>query len=352
MISTLSTPLCRTLGIDWPIILGPLGGGPSTPELVAEVSNAGAFGFLGAAYMPPDDLERALVRLRSLTSRPFGVNLFVPAADPALSQAQIDAALAATCPYRAELGLADPVVRPPFHERFDAQFVKILEARPRVFSFTFGLLDRALLEECRSRGIQTMGTATTLEEAQALEASGVDAVVAQGAEAGGHRGLFSPDQEDLLIGTLELTRAASSRLRIPVIAAGGIMNGKDIAAVLAQGAQAAQLGTAFLLCPEAGTSAPYREALKSGRETRLTRAFSGRWARGLPNRFMTEMESHRESLLPYPAQNSFTREIRKEAARAGRSEFLSLWAGEGVSRIREMKARELVETLKKEATHS
>jgi len=332
------------------LIQAPLGGGPSTPELVAAASNAGVLGSLGAAYMSPFDLENAINAIRQLTSRPFGVNLFAPAPAPQLSPAQIEAALDATRPYRSELDLQDPAVKPPFHENFANQFAVILNLKPAVFSFTFGLLDQSVIDDCRRRGIITMGTANTVDEGLALQESGVDAVVAQGAEAGGHRGQFSVEMTgDIIdtIGTFALTRSMVSALRIPVIASGGIMDGSGIAAALTLGAQAAHLGTAFLLCDEAGTSPAYRKALQSARsgDTRLTRAFSGRWARGLDNRFMREMAQHDNAVLPYPAQNAFTRDIRKKAAQLGRVEYLSLWAGQGVGLIRQMKAAELVQTL-------
>ena len=344
------TGLSDQLGIEWPLIQAPLGGGPSTPELVAAASNAGALGSLGAAYFSPEELERAMVRIRELSARPFGVNLFAPAPVPTLSAGQVQAALAATRGYRAELGLPDPALRPPFHQDFEQQMAVVLRARPAVFSFTFGLVDRDVIEKCRRASVITMGKATSVEEGLALQESGVDAVVAQGVEAGGHRGLFSPEQRDSLIGTLALTRTMVSALRIPVVASGGIMDGRGIAAVLTLGAQAAHLGTAFLLCEEAGTSPAYREAIEKarGRDTRLTRAFSGRWARGIENRFMVEMEGRDGSILPFPAQNAFTRDIRKKATEVEKAEYLSLWAGQGVGLIRKMKAGDLVRTLREE----
>jgi nitronate monooxygenase len=346
----LTTDLSTRLGLDWALIQAPLGGGPSTPELVAAASNAGVLGSLGSAYMPPADLERAIARIRQLTPRPFGVNLFAPAPTPSLSPTQIQAALEATRTYRSELELPDPPVEAPFHENFDAQMAVVLKTKPAVFSFTFGLVDRAVLDDCRRQGIVTMGTATTVEEGLALQETGVDAVVAQGIEAGGHRGLFSPQQSDAYIGTLALTRTMSAALRIPVVASGGIMDGRGIAAVLTLGAQAAHLGTAFLLCEEAGTQPAYREALWNarGQQMRLTRAFSGRWARGIENRFMREMAGRDHAVLPYPAQNAFTRDVRRKAAQLGRADYLSLWAGQGLSLIRKMKAADLVRTLHEE----
>jgi nitronate monooxygenase len=196
-----------------------------------------------------------------------------------------------------------------------------------------------------------MGTATTLEEGIALEESGVDAVVAQGFEAGGHHGIFDPAIENPGMGVAALTRSLVAQLKIPVIAAGGIMDGNGIAAMLALGAQAVQMGTAFLLCREAGISQPYREALlkKGVKKTQITRAFSGRWARGIENRFMREVGKTPEAILPFPAQNAFTRDIRTKSAQTGSSDYLSLWAGEGVDLIRpDLTAEELIRTLEAE----
>lgn len=351
-IANIRTDLMARLGLQGPVIQAPMAGGATTPELVAAVSNTGALGSLGGAYLEPAELERVTRRIKLLTQRPFAINLFAPLPEPRLNKAQVQAALDATQNYRQELGIPDPALTPPFMPDFEKQFSVVLREKPAVFSFTFGLLDRGLLQECRKREILTIGTATTLEEGLALQEIGVDAVVAQGAEAGAHRGTFSSEQEDRLIGIVALIRILVSRLRIPVIAAGGIMDGRGIAAVLTLGAQAAQLGTAFLACDESGISQAYRNALLDPKPkvTRLTRAFSGRWARGLENRFMLEMASKEKAILPFPAQNTFTQDIRKKATQLGLSDYLSLWAGQGVALIRSMKAETLVKTLFKETS--
>jgi nitronate monooxygenase len=328
-----------------------MAGGATTPELVAAVSNAGALGSLGGAYLSPTELEGAIRQIKKLTHRPFAVNLFAPSPEPALNENQIQAAIVATKTYRQELGIPDPAVGPPFSQKFEDQFAVVIKEQPAVFSFTFGLPNQKFLEECRNRGILTFGTATTLEEGLALQERGVDAVVGQGAEAGAQRGTFSSEQGDLFIGLAALIPALVSQLRVPVIAAGGIMNGQGIAAALTLGAQAAQLGTAFLVCDESGISRTYRSALldpAKRKVTRLTRAFSGRWARGLENRFIVEMASKENAILPFPAQNAFTQDIRKKANELGLADFLSLWAGQGVGLVRAMKAETLVRTLFKE----
>ncbi|MGH7830380.1 MAG: NAD(P)H-dependent flavin oxidoreductase [Candidatus Binatia bacterium] len=351
-IAGIRTDLTARLDLQGPLIQAPMAGGATTPELVAAVSNAGALGSLGGAYLNSIELEKAVRQIKTLTRRPFAVNLFAPSLEPVLNENQIQAATAATRSYRQELGIPVPPVRPPFSPNFDEQLSVVLKERPAVFSFTFGLPDGRFLNECRKRGILTFGTATTLEDALALEEGGVDAVVAQGVEAGAQRGTFSPEKEDPLIGLTALIPTLVSRLRIPVIAAGGIMNGRGIAAALTLGAQAAQLGTAFLACDESGISETYRNALLDPKRgaTRLTRAFTGRWARGLENRFIVEMAAKENAILPFPAQNTFTQDIRKKAAELGLSDYLSLWAGQGVGLIRAMKAASLVETLFKETS--
>jgi nitronate monooxygenase len=345
------TDLVARLSLHGPLIQAPMAGGATTPELVAAVSNAGALGSLGGAYLSPVELQTAIRQIKTLTQRPFAVNLFAPCAEPVPSEHQVQAAVAATKSYRQELGISEPALRPPFSQKFEHQFAVVLEERPAVFSFTFGLPDRKVLEECHKRDILTFGTATTPEEGLALQEIGVDAVVGQGAEAGAQRGTFSSEKEDLFLGLAALIPALATNLRIPVIAAGGIMNGQGIAAALTLGAQAAQLGTAFLVCDESGISKTYRNTLldpTKRKATRLTRAFSGRWARGLENRFIMEMAAKEETILPFPAQNAFTQDIRKKAAELGISDYLSLWAGQGVGLIRAMRAETLVKTLFKE----
>src|SRR5206468_6792306 len=243
-------------------------------------------------------------------------------------EATLRAAQEALQRYRNELGLPPSSTPAPSIKLADG-FAILLAERVPVFSFTFGIPPREMLDACRKSGILTMGTATTVAEARALEQAGVDFICAQGAEAGGHRGTFDRDAEPALIGTLALVRQVTDAVRVPVIAAGGVMDGRGFAAALALGASAVSLGTAFLRCPEAGTSAPYRAALREARDdgTVITRAFSGRAARGLLNRFTREMAG--APLAPYPAQNSLTREIRAAAAKAGDAGLLSLWAGQG-----------------------
>jgi len=338
-------PLLRRLSIEHPVIQAPMAGGPSTPELAAAVSSAGALGSWAGGYLAPEAIRAAIREIRRLTDRPFGVNLFVP--EPARTPPSADelaAASAALEPYRRELGLPVPERLAP-RPRFEDQLEVVLEERVPVFSFTFGALDARAVRRLRERGTCVMGTATTPREAAELERAGVDAVVAQGAEAGGHRGSFGGPPEAGLIGTLALVPQVVDRVRLPVVAAGGIMDGRGLAAVLALGAAAAQMGTAFLATPESGASPAYKEAvLAPGEEDRtaLTRAFSGRLARGVRNRFMVEVE-RAGAILPYPDQNALTQDIRQAAARGRRAELLSLWAGQAVPLATARGAREVVE---------
>ncbi|MFS4461037.1 NAD(P)H-dependent flavin oxidoreductase [Bdellovibrio sp. HCB2-146] len=345
--SSFATSLTQQFQLRLPLFLAPMAGGPTTPELVAAVNEAGGLGFLGVAYMKPSEIESTIQRLRALSSRPFGVNLFIPSPDPILTREQIQNAVHATEKFRQELHLGEPHPQPPYSENFDQQFEVVLKNKPTTLSFTFGLLAKEYIQECKKQKLHTIGTATTLEEAQMIADSGVDAIVLQGFEGGGHRGIFDTNVDDPNISALELTKMCAAKIKLPLITAGGIMNGRGIADAIKAGASAAQLGTAFLACTEAGTSKPYRDILlkNSPKITRLTRAFSGRLARGIENRFMLEMQQHSDSILPWPAQNVFTRDLRKASAEQNSPDFLSLWAGTGVNSLRPMKAADLIETL-------
>ena len=340
------TRLTRLLGIDHPIVQAPMGGANATPPaLVAAVCEAGALGFVGAPYMTPDEIAATCREVRSLTSRPFGINLFVPVAAPALGDTAV--AIRAIAPFHAELGLPAPT--PPGFQTwgFDNQLAAALESGARVFSFTFGLLPAHAVDAVKARGMTLVGTATTVDEAMQLERSGVDAVVAQGSEAGAHRGTFAAPFEQAMVGTMALVPQMVDAVRVPVLASGGIMDGRGIVAALALGAEAVQMGTAFLTCDECGVADVWKDAVVRARaeETRPTRAFSGRPARGVVNRMMSAVEAAPGAILPYPHQNVLTRPLRAAAARAGRAEFLSLWAGQGASMARREPAAALVERL-------
>ncbi|HEY2745763.1 MAG TPA: DUF561 domain-containing protein [Polyangia bacterium] len=344
--------LTQLLGVELPIVQAPMAGGPDTPALAAAVSNAGGLGSLGCAYLSASKIEAIAAEMRRLTARPFALNLFVrpderDEPDDAAARARV---LPLLREFRRELGLPETAtVAPAAADSFAAQLEAVLRARPRVFSFTFGVPTRAEVAALQARQIVVVGTATTVEEADALAALGVDAISAQGAEAGGHRGTFLGRFEDALVGTMALVPQLARRVRVPVIAAGGIVDGRGIAAALTLGAAGAQLGTAFMVCPEAGTPAAHRAALTSSRalQTVVTRAFSGRAARGIRNRFSDAFAEI--AAAPFPEQQRLTAEIRAAAAARGNVELMQLWAGQGAPLVRTMAAAALVETLAREA---
>ena len=341
--------LTARLGLQHPIFLAPMGGGPSTPELVAAVSNAGGLGFLAAPYLTPDQISDAIRRIRALTSKPFGANLF---AGGWSERPPTDARpmLELLARFHERLGIPPPSVPAVPPDPFPKQLEVILDERPAAFSFTFGIPPPDALRQLRSRGVLTFGTATTVGEAKLLAEAGVDGILAQGAEAGGHRGTFAARAEEALTPTLRLVTELRRVVSLPIIATGGIMEGREIHAALQAGATAAQLGTAFLACPESGASLAYKHAIITANRdhTVLTRAFSGRWARGLANEFIAAVDARADVILPYPAQNQLTRAMRLAAGQKGDAECLSLWAGQGVARVRQLAAGELVRVLAEE----
>jgi nitronate monooxygenase len=342
--------LLKRIGIKHPIIQAPMGGGPSTPELVAAVSNAGGLGTLAGGYLTPQHIIDDAARVRELTDKPFEINLFsgvrnvVPEVDPAPM-------LDLLREVHDHLGLPPPTLPPVIpSDPFRDQFLAVLDARPHVFSFTFGIPNQQTFACLRAHGIATVGTATTAGEARLLAEAGVDAIVAQGSEAGAHRGTFADTFDAAMIPTKLLVRQISAAVHVPVIASGGLMEGREIAAVLRSGAIAVQLGTAFVACPESGAAPAYKTAILSAREDRtvITRAFSGRPARGIANDFVELLAGKDEIILPYPLQNALTRVMRNAAAKRGDANFLSLWAGTGVARARALPAGELVQVLSEE----
>jgi nitronate monooxygenase len=263
-----ATEAVRRLGVRYPIIQGPFGGGLSTTRLAATVSNLGGLGSYGAYSLSPDEIFQVTRELRSLTPHPFALNLWVSDHDPGgleLSPEAFERAYALFEPYYRELGVEKPEPPQRYAQKFEEQVDALLEARPPVFSFVFGVPSATLLAACRERGIVTVGAATSIAEAQALDDAGVDLIVATGFEAGGHRPSFLARAEDSLMGTLALTPLVADRVKAPVISAGGIGDGRGVRAVLTLGAQAAQLGTAFLACEESGASPEHRAALCSWR---------------------------------------------------------------------------------------
>lgn len=347
---SLDTRIAKLLNIEHPIIQAPMAGGATTPDLVAAVSNAGGLGSLGAGYTSPDALRETISRIRNLTDRPFAVNLFVPEAfevNPEL----VDRTNELMQPYREDLGIEAPAGVSPYAPPFEDQLAVVLEERVPVFSFTFGVPEEEQLSGLKEAGITVFGTATTVREALALEEAGVDAVVGQGAEAGGHRGTFLGSHADALVGTIVLIPQLADAVSVPVIASGGIMDGRGLAAALVLGAEAAQMGTAFLTTQESGAHPQYKEAVLGATEedTAVTRAFSGKPARGIKNRFLLEMDGHDEETPPYPVQNAWTKDIRAAAREQNRPELMSLWAGQASRLGSSQTAADLVERIVVEA---
>lgn len=343
----LPSTLVARLQITLPIIQGPMTGA-DTPALAAAVSHAGGLGMLASGTRSPAAMAEAAAQVRRQTDKPFGMNMFVQAT-PSPDDATVRAALERLAPLYAELGL-EPTVPAQWCEDFEAQFEALLAARPAVASFTFGILSAAQVERLHAAGSYVIGTATTLEEARAWAAVGADAVCASGMEAGGHRGTFLGDFAASMVGTLALVPQCVGALTIPVIAAGAIMDGRGVAAALALGAQAVQMGTAFLACPESAIGSAYREALNNAQatDTRITRIFSGRPARGIVNAMMERLQGDEATVPAYPIQNALTGALRRAAAQAGRADYLSLWAGQGVGAVRPMPAAALMQVLAQE----
>lgn len=330
----------------FPIVQAPMAGGVSVPHLAQAVSEAGGLGFLAAGYKTADGMYQEIKQLRGLTSRPFGVNLFMPQPEYA-DQATVDVyahQLAGEAAwYDTELGDPDS----GRDDGYEAKLAVLLDNPVPVVSFHFGVPSSDVLESLRRAGTFTLVTATTPDEALAVERAGADAVIAQGVEAGGHQGTHrdNPETDGTGIGLLSLIAQIREAVGLPIVAAGGIMRGSQIAAALAAGASAAQLGTAFLATPESGANALHKQALTNPLfvRTELTRAFSGRPARGLVNRFLREHGPYAPAA--YPEVHHLTSPLRKKAAASGDPQGMALWAGQGHRMARELPAGQLVEVL-------
>ncbi len=339
--------LTSLLGIDHPIIQAPMAGGSSTPELAAAVGNAGGMGSIAAAMLDEEGLRSEAARARRATNGPLNINFFVHS-PPGEDSAKAGVAVKLLAPYYDELGLGDvPEARATNFPFDEAMAEVVLALGPKLVSFHFGLPEKALVARLRDAGILVLSSATTVREAQILEQGGVDIIVAQGIEAGGHRGTFASSFEAAQVGTMALVPQVVDAVSAPVVAAGGIGDGRGIAAAFALGAAGVQLGTVFLNCAEAGIAPVYRAALLEARDedTRVTDAFSGRPARGLANRYIEEMAPHKGSLPEFPLMNTLTGPLRKESAARGSGDFVSLWSGQAVGLNRETDARTLMETL-------
>lgn len=338
------TRITEMLQIEYPIIQAGMAGGVTTPQLIAAVSNHGGLGNLGAGYMTNDAMLESIQQVKQLTDKPFGVNVFVPNT-PEVLQDEINQANEWLEPFRNELGIKQaPKVEQGDTTLFDQQIDLIIQEKVPVCSFTFGLPDKKVVERLKNHHITVIGTATTVDEALANEALGMDIVVMQGSEAGGHRGTFQGSYEKGLIGTTALIPQTVDHLSIPVIAAGGIMDGRGVLSALILGAEAVQMGTAFVTCTESGAKPQHKNAILQSRadDTIVTPVFSGKAARGIRNEFIEEMEKHQHHLPAYPIQNTLTKGIRAEAAKQDRPDMMSLWAGQNPGSTEQKTAKTMI----------
>ncbi|MCH8621539.1 nitronate monooxygenase [Undibacterium sp. TS12] len=329
-----------------PIIQAPMAGGATTPELVAAVSNAGGLGSLAAPLLTPLAIIEQAEHIRRLTDKPFAINLFVQTR-PQVDFAALEAAKLLLQLVCQELGWDTLPTPTRWCEDFEAQLDALITARPAVASFTFDVLHGSQLQRLHAAGIKVVGTATNLQEAIVWQAMGADAVCLQGVEAGGHRGTFIGAQKDSTLGLFALLEACKPHMQVPIIAAGGIMDGRQIRQALQAGAQLVQMGTAFLTTRESAIHPAYKQRLldSSSDTTRQTRAFSGRIARGLDNHFMQAMDAVADKVPAYPIQNALTGSIRAAAGKAANTELMSMWAGQGMAAVRNMSVAELMAAL-------
>jgi nitronate monooxygenase len=341
--------LTSRLGLQYPIIQGPLGG-LSSQRLTASVSNYGGLGSFGAHGLKPEAIRNVIREMRGLTTKPFAMNLWVSMEDEGASTSTEEAFHRSLAPLEKHIESVDgakPAYLPYEPIRFEDQVQVLLDEGISAFSFIYGIPSKQILDEFRRQETVLIGTATTVDEAIALEHAGVDVIAASGFEAGGHRGSFLQTSEDSLTGTMALVPQVVDAVRLPVVAAGGIGDARGIVAAFALGAEGVQMGTAFLACEESGATALHRTALLSGqaKQTALTRGFTGRLARGIKNRLLDELNQKDIEILPYPLQRALVRNLSIPAEKAGRPELLPLWAGQSANLSRCTDVRTLLDTL-------
>ena len=346
--------LTSRLGLQYPIIQGPLGG-LSSQRLTAEVSNYGGLGSFGAHSLKPEAIRKVIREIKTLTAKPFAMNLWVSMEDEgafASTEEAFHRSLAPLAKHIESVDGAKPSYHPyePIH--FEDQVQVLLDEGISAFSFIYGIPSKQILDEFRRQGIALIGTATTVDEAIALEQAGVDVIAASGFEAGGHRGSFLQPSEDSLTGTMALVPQVVDAVSLPVVAAGGIGDARGIVAAFALGAEGVQMGTAFLACEESGANALHRNALLSGqaKQTALTRGFTGRLGRGIKNRLLDELNQKDIEILPYPLQRALVRQLSIPAEKASKPELLPLWAGQSANLSRCTDVRALLDTLVKEVS--
>jgi len=345
------TKFTDLLGIKYPIVQGPFGGGLSSVALTSTVSNAGALGSFGGQPFTAKEIVETCIAIRKATDKPFNINLWVNDRDERLAKFNDEDYKKLTDlfkPYFNELGLPIPERLTDLGPKFEEQIEAIFEAKPAVFSFVYGIPKGDILEKCRQLGIKTVGTATTVDEAVALEKAGVDALVATGFEAGGHRVSFLRTAEDSLTGTFSLIPQVADSVKIPIIAAGGIADARGLKAALALGADAVQIGTAFLATNQSNASQDHKDKLFSpdGKYTALTKIFTGRLSRGIRNRLIEELKSKEDLLAPYPLQGKFMGHLKAyPATENSNPDFKAYWAGQSASLLKHRDAKILIESL-------
>ncbi|MGH0432488.1 NAD(P)H-dependent flavin oxidoreductase [Bacillus hominis] len=338
------------LQIKYPIIQAGMAGAITTPELVAAVSNSGGLGTLGAGYMSPEQIREAIYKIRKLTDKPFGVNLLLTK-EVQIEEEKVNRAKELLSGVNRELGIEEEdVLKLP--TSYKEQLQVLLEEKVPVVSFAFQTLEQEEIDDLKRRGIKVIGTATHVAEAKVLAELGVDIIVGQGSEAGGHRGTFIGKEQDAMIGTFALIPQLVAEVpHIPIVAAGGVMNGQGLVAAFALGAEAVQMGSAFLTSEESITHEVYKEAIlhSTDTSTTVTRAFSGKYARGIRNKFIEKHEGREGNLPMYPVQNVLTSKIRQEAAKQNKEEYMSLWVGQASSLARTESAQHVVKRVMNEA---
>jgi len=349
------TKATEILGIQYPILQGPFGGNLSSVQLVSTVSNAGGLGGYGAYTLSPQELSDIDRQLKVATDKPYNINLWVSDTDAVggiVSDDQFQRAQELFKPYFDELGIALPEKPAPFKTRFENQVEVILHQRPPVFSFMFGIPSADILEQCHKLGILTIGAATTLDEGVALENAGVDLIIASGFEAGGHRPSFLTPAEFSTTGAFVLVQLLKEKLKTPVIAAGGIASGKGIAAALALGADAAQIGTAFLATDESNATDIHKQMLFSdmAKYTTLSRAYTGRLGRGLTSRIAKDLIHREKGFLPFPLQTQFISYLRKAAIEQEKWDMILFWGGQIAPLLKHKKAGDLMNALIEETS--
>jgi nitronate monooxygenase len=327
--------LTSRLGLQYPIIQGPLGG-LSSQRLVAAVSNYGGLGSFGAHGLKPEAIRKVIREIKDLTPKPFAMNLWVSMEDEGAFTSAEEAfhrSLSFLAKHIESVQGDKPSYQPYEPIRFEDQVQVLLDEGISSFSFIYGIPTKQILDEFRRKGIVLIGTATTVDEAIALEQAGVDVIAASGFEAGGHRGSFLQPSEDSLTGTMALVPQVVDAVKLPVVAAGGIGDARGIVAAIALGAEGVQMGTAFLACEESGANTHHRKALLSGqaKQTALTRGFTGRLARGIKNRLLDELNQKDTEILPYPLQRALVRHLSIPAEKSGRPDLLPLWAGQSAN---------------------